>query len=279
MDEFQRFRNLIAPPKDSEEGLLSQRFLQNTCTKVLLLSATPYKPYSTLEEIAEDESADHYHEFMEVMDFLFNTEEKQREFHTVWEDYSSSLCELREDTLTVLRLCKAKERAQNALYQGICRTERFNTGIFDDSKAAAVKAGVGDILSYDAMQSLLEAVDHQYPAALRWKNIPVDYVKSCPYLLSFMENYQLKKQLLQFCARHPEFPVASSAAKKYLLLKRDAIHYYREIPANNVRLETLKSLLFKGGACAESLLWVPASHPYYTTGSIFDKNKNFSKDF
>ena len=49
MDEFQRFRDLIAPADDSEEKLLSQQFLQNTSTKVLLLSATPYKPYSTLE--------------------------------------------------------------------------------------------------------------------------------------------------------------------------------------------------------------------------------------
>ena len=55
MDEFQRFRDLISP-SDDEQGMLSRQFLQNTDTKVLLLSATPYKPYSTLEEINADES-------------------------------------------------------------------------------------------------------------------------------------------------------------------------------------------------------------------------------
>ena len=44
MDEFQRFRDLIAPEKDSEESMLNQKFLGSSNTKVLLLSATPYKP-------------------------------------------------------------------------------------------------------------------------------------------------------------------------------------------------------------------------------------------
>ena len=118
MDEFQRFRDLIAPADDSEEKLLSQQFLQNTSTKVLLLSATPYKPYSTLEEIAADETADHYREFMDVMEFLFYDEEKKKKFHTVWSDYSSALCEISNENLTVL--LARKELAEDALYQGIC---------------------------------------------------------------------------------------------------------------------------------------------------------------
>ena len=30
-----------------------------------------YKPYATLEEIAQDQKAEHYGEFMQVMNFLF----------------------------------------------------------------------------------------------------------------------------------------------------------------------------------------------------------------
>lgn len=46
MDEFQRFRDLIAPEDDSEEAMLARQFLSGGQTKVLLLSATPYKPYT-----------------------------------------------------------------------------------------------------------------------------------------------------------------------------------------------------------------------------------------
>ena len=59
MDEFQRFRFLINGEEDSETQILAKRFLKenyndpNQKTRVLLLSATPYKLYSTAEEILE----------------------------------------------------------------------------------------------------------------------------------------------------------------------------------------------------------------------------------
>ena len=276
MDEFQRFRDLIAPAKDSEEKLLSQQFLEDTRTKVLLLSATPYKQYSTLEEISEDESSDHYHEFMEVMNFLFYEYNKRQSFQTIWQDYSTALCELSNDSLALL--ITLKNKAENALYQGICRTERFNTGIIDDSFVKEVKISAGDIFSHDAMQTLLEAIAAQSPKSVRWRNVPVDYVKSAPYLLSFMENYQLKKQVRDFCASHPGFSIRQYAADKYLLLKKASIHNYRPIPANNARLEQLKDTVFYDGKIgSEALLWMPPSLPYYRTGGVFDRNRDFSK--
>ena len=276
MDEFQRFRDLIAPAKESEEKLLSQQFLEDTRTKVLLLSATPYKQYSTLEEIAEDESSDHYHEFMEVMNFLFYEDNKRQSFQTVWQDYSTTLCELSNDSLALLVAQKTK--AEDALYQGICRTERFNTGIIDDSGVKEVKISTGDIFSYDAMQTLLEAITSQSPKAVRWRNVPVDYVKSAPYLLSFMENYQLKKQVRDFCVSHPDFSIKQYAAEQYLLLKKASIHSYRPIAANNARLEQLKDTVFADGKIgSEALLWMPPSRPYYRAGGVFDRNRDFSK--
>lgn len=52
MDEFQRFKFLLSSD-DSELGILAHSFLSGHDTRVLLLSATPYKLYSTLEEIDE----------------------------------------------------------------------------------------------------------------------------------------------------------------------------------------------------------------------------------
>lgn len=159
MDEFQRFRDLIAPEDDSEEAMLARQFLSSGQTKVLLLSATPYKPYATLEEIAQDEGAEHYGEFMQVMDFLFHRPKQREQFRTVWQQYSHALCEVSGEKLTVLMARKAE--AEEQLYQGICRTERFNTGILDDSGVREVPVSEGDILSFDAMQSLLDRVAAQ----------------------------------------------------------------------------------------------------------------------
>lgn len=275
MDEFQRFRDLISP-SDDEQGMLCKAFLQNTGTKVLLLSATPYKPYSTLEELAADNPTDHYKEFMEVMQFLFYDTTKRETFERVWQDYSHTLCEISKDNLTVL--IARKNIAENTLYQGICRTERFSSGIIDDSGAAETEISEGDIMGYHAMQSLLDDMSSHSKRSLRYRNTPMDYVKSSPYLLSFMESYQLKKQITDYFSgsRHPQ--LVKGANSKYLLLKKSTIHGYAPIPANNARLSKLKEVVFEGGKNGvENLLWIPASKAYYHTGSVFDKNKNYSK--
>lgn len=275
MDEFQRFRDLISPA-DDEQGMLCREFLQNTATKVLLLSATPYKPYSTLEELNADENTEHYKEFMEVMQFLFYEPDKKEAFEKVWQDYSNTLCEISKDNLTVL--IAKKNTAEATLYQGICRTERFSSGIIDDSSAAEILISEGDIMSYHAMQSLLDDMSTHSRRPLRYCNVPMDYVKSSPYLLSFMDSYQLKKQITDYFTAHRSFELVKGASSKYLLLKKSAIHNYQPIPANNARLSKLKEVVFENGKNgAENLLWIPASKVYYRTGSVFEQNKDYSK--
>lgn len=49
MDEFQKFSSLIDTDKDAEteENMIARRFFAKEDTYILLLSATPYKPYTT----------------------------------------------------------------------------------------------------------------------------------------------------------------------------------------------------------------------------------------
>ena len=275
MDEFQRFRDLITHSND-ETAMLTQQFLNNTDTKVLLMSATPYKPYSTLEEICHDEKTEHYKEFMEVMDFLFYEKQLQNDFHDVWRKYSESLSGFSKGELTILLV--NKEAAEESLYKGICRTERFNSGIIDDSQATEIDITEGDILSYCEMQSLLEKINSKANRKLRYRNVPMDYIKSSPYLLSFMENYNLKKQITDYFSKHKEYHLVKGKNIKRLLVKRQMIHNYQLIPANNARLEKLKEIIFeKNKFGPENLLWIPPSKPYYKTGSVFDINQDFSK--
>ena len=99
MDEFQRFRQLINADAESDAGRLTNAFLRTDKVKTLLLSATPHKLYQTLEESAQTGQDEHYREFFEVMDFLFDKGCKKQEFREVWRSFSTALHEYSADDI------------------------------------------------------------------------------------------------------------------------------------------------------------------------------------
>ena len=129
MDEFQRFPELVNAEGGSETALLANKFFNSPRAsdgervKILLLSATPYKLYSTLEEIAESGEDEHYKEFLQVTRFLFEHHPEHKEhFESVWEDFASSMRLYTHMDTAVLQA--KKQEAENSLYKGIARTER-----------------------------------------------------------------------------------------------------------------------------------------------------------
>lgn len=110
MDEFQRFKFLISD-EDSEIGILAKRFFSGRNTKVLLMSATPYKLYYTSEEIDESQGYEHFEEFLQVMKFIFNDEAKYGEFKKIWDNYHVVLRETKLVDATVIELKNLAEDA------------------------------------------------------------------------------------------------------------------------------------------------------------------------
>ena len=268
MDEFQRFKYLINSDPESETGMLANKFFNSDKVRMLLLSATPYKMYSTLEEIDEAQVDEHYSEFFDVMNFLNITEKEKNKFKSVWSNYSVHLKELTDGDTTILA---AKKAAEDAMYQHICRTERVsateNADIIDD-KDVNVPLSVmeQDIKSYLQAQKLLEEVGASF-------NVPVDYIKSTPYLMSFMRDYQLKRYLEKYFKERPE--EINKINKDSFWLKRRTIDKYDKIPNNNARLDRVMAHTFKDNA--ELLLWVPPSKPYYAPQGVFKNVPAFSK--
>lgn len=165
-------------------------------TRVLLLSATPYKLYSTLEEIDENQIDEHYAEFFQVMNFLFDDEVKDIKFKEVWKNYSHALSELKAGDSAIIRM---KELAENAMYQGVSRTERISvmdSGDYTDDSSVKhhLQIDENDINSYIQMSRLLSKTDSNH-------SLPVDYAKSCPYLMSFMKKYKIKEQIEKYYIR------------------------------------------------------------------------------
>ena len=276
MDEFQRFNSLLEQV-DDEQSMLANKFFDDkrSNTKILLLSATPYKPYSTLEELNTNGNDEHYQDFMKVMDFLYATKDKADRFKLIWHTYSAAL--KRTDVVDLTPLVVTKNEAEEALYGVMCRTERFNSGIIDDSRVCDVQVVPEDILSFAEGQYLMDCLN-QENTKVHLGNLPMEYVKSSPYLLSFMDKYELKKRIAS--------ALQHSDVKRYgrmdaLLLSKYAINNYRPIPAANGKLKYLHDLVFgtRHEKKTQLLLWVPASNPYYKAGGVFESNeaRNFSK--
>lgn len=276
MDEFQRFNSLLEQG-DDEQSMLANKFFDNerSNTKILLLSATPHKPYSTLEELNTNGNDEHYQDFMKVMDFLYATKDKMDRFKLTWHAYSAAL--KRTNVVDLTPLVVTKNEAEEALYGVMCRTERFNSGIIDDSRVCDVQVVPEDILSFAEGQYLMDCLN-QENTKVRLGNLPMEYVKSSPYLLSFMDKYELKKRIAS--------ALQHSDVKRYgkmdtLLLSKYAINNYRPIPAANGKLKYLHDLVFgtRHEKKTQLLLWVPASNPYYKAGGVFESNetRNFSK--
>lgn len=276
MDEFQRFNSLLEQG-DDEQSMLANKFFDNerSNTKILLLSATPYKPYSTLEELNTNGNDEHYQDFMKVMDFLYAIKDKMDRLKLTWHTYSAAL--KRTNVVDLTPLLVTKNEAEEALYGVMCRTERFNSGIIDDSRVCDVQIVPEDILSFAEGQYLMDCLN-QENTEVRLGNLPMEYVKSSPYLLSFMDKYELKKRIAS--------ALQHSDVKRYgkmdaLLLSKYAINNYRPIPAANGKLKYLHDLVFgtRHEKKTQLLLWVPASNPYYKAGGVFESNeaRNFSK--
>ena len=268
MDEFQRFKYLINSDPESETGMLANKFFNSARVRMLLLSATPYKMYSTLEEIDENQVDEHYSEFFDVMNFLNITQDEKDTFREVWADYSVKLKELSKGDTTVIT---AKRAAEDAMYQHICRTERIsaseNADIINDTDVRIpLSVMEQDIKSYLQAQKLLEDIGAPF-------NVPVDYVKSAPYLMSFMRDYQLKRYIEKYFTEHPD--EINKINRDTFWLKRSSLDKYDKIPNSNARLDRVMEHAFKDNA--ELLLWVPPSRPYYQPQGVYKNANAFSK--
>lgn len=295
MDEFQRFKFLINPDDESSEvAMLAKKFLSpkdknNLADKirVLLLSATPYKLYSTLDEIGDTNDDDHFNEFKEVVTFLYDDSVKFEEFQTVWKDYSKSLKELKNENASILALQNNVEKAGEKLYGCMCRTERISVMdskdyIDDSSKNNSLKISENDINSYlDILEVLYKNPDEKRIDA----KFLMDYIKSCPYILSFAQKYDLKKKVEECFKSHPEEVEIAKGKHNLLWVDKSKIKNYKALDVTNARLERLRNEIFKSKTSQEIVgnpaffLWIPPSMPYYEFGGVYRgcETDNFSK--
>jgi hypothetical protein len=126
-DEFQKFREmLIDPPNVSPDPItLALRGGGTGGHSVLLLSATPYRLYSTRQE--EAAGASHHQDFFELIRFLFGPESKQpKEVERAFRDFGGMMLAKQIPDFKVLG--ELRDEIQQRLRKVMSRTERPSDG-------------------------------------------------------------------------------------------------------------------------------------------------------
>lgn len=268
MDEFQRFKFLLSSDENSDTGILAKKFMHSKDIHILLLSATPYKLYATIDEVNEVQADEPMSEFFDVMEFLFDDEKKQVQFKEIWSNYSVKLHEMKEGDTAILQV---KNQAEDAMYQGVCRTERIsvmNSGDYLDDSSVKKHMAIceNDIRSYLEAGQLLNEINADF-------SLPIDYIKSCPYILSFMRNYKVKESIEKYFKKNPD--EVNLAKKNLLWVNTTKVDRYEELPKVNSRFEKLLEHSFYNKS--ELYLWVPPSRPYYEMQGVYKDSIGFSK--
>jgi hypothetical protein len=158
-----------------------------------------------------------------------------------------------------------KQALEAQLRQVMVRTERLaatadRDGMLAEVPCQAVRLAPNDLSAYCTMQTIARLLDQ--PDTL-------EYWKSAPYLLNFMEGYQIK-QAFRAAIGTPDLDNALAQALKAadgLLLPQAEIATYRAIDPGNARLRDLLAATIEPGAWR--LLWIPPALPYYRLDGPF----------
>ena len=255
LDEFQRFKELLDP--ENEAGSLAHDLFNytdaHTAVRTLLLSATPYKMYTLHSERDEN---DHYRDFMDTLKFLFANDHHTEVVDDLLKRMRHSLYRIpsKGPDEAIARCSELETR----LRQVMVRTERTHGVDSGDDMVHEVTSTQPPISSTDAGRYLA----HQ--RMVRTVNGPdmIEYWKSAPYLLNFMDEYQVKKSLRQAIEVGGNVALGTELQRSVsLLLSEAAISGYEAVDPGSGRLRMLIDDVVEQGQWR--MLWMPPCLPPY----------------
>lgn len=254
LDEFQRFKHLL-DGQDATAKLAKQLFNYSDETsevRLLLLSATPYRMYTLHHERSED---DHYRDFLRTVEFLDPCLGESGALRGLLDDYRQAMYRIESGTEPLVRI---KGEIESELRRVMSRTERLRAsaesdGMMSEVPSAGLQLTADDVQDFLAIQEIGREVGQ--PQVL-------EYWKSAPYLLSFMDDYKLKTEVVARLDMSPENGLAELlAGSGRVSLSWEEVEAYTRLDPANARLRSLLEWMELGEAW--KLLWLPPSLPYY----------------
>jgi hypothetical protein len=247
LDEFQRFRHLLDVDDGGEAAELAHQLFEYGGARVLLLSATPYKPFTLAEEGREGE--DHFTDFVRTLEFLAHGSPLHLE------KIESDLVRFRSDLIAGSDASKAAQRLRKELMLVMARTERPQLGADDmlyERSLDAAPITIDDLVGFTALRRVADAVE---------SHATVEYWKSVPYFINFIDGYHLgdrvRTELKTAGGRTRLQPLLARTQR----LNRNTLERFGKLDLGNGRLRALAADTVDKGWWR--LLWVPPSMPYF----------------
>ncbi|MFM8562807.1 MAG: helicase-related protein, partial [Acidimicrobiia bacterium] len=214
------------------------------------LSATPYKLFTVAGEegISGD---DHYRDFLATTRFLVRDDEVEvRRIESAFTNYRRAL-------IDGVELESSRENAQTCLRRVMSRTERPTIGesrMGEEINGALGSPTVDEVVGYAAMDQLAMELD---------TTLPVEYWKSAPYFLNFMDGYKIGERFKSAIeeGNRPVIPKHAQVLSPQEIIRRQAVE------PGNARLRELQRDLIDSGLWR--LLWLPPSLPYLQPAGVY----------
>jgi len=251
LDEFQRFQDLLEGESEAAEiarALFDYEDPKGNLARVLLLSATPYRPLTL-----SDEEEDHHSGFLKTFRFL--THENENELAGLKSELERHRHALSASGEAGLDPHATAASIRARLLKTMCRTERV--ALTERQDAMVREVAIEAPLTPSGVRTGV-AIDRV--AGALGKSNPVEYWKSAPYALSFMRDYELKEALRESSNRPSEPLLKALDANASLLLRRDEVRQWRALDIDHGRIRSLADETLGKGLWR--LLWLPPSLPY-----------------
>ena len=263
LDEFQRFKELLdgeGPAGEMAKHLFEYKDA-STETRVLLLSATPYKMYTVQDDAGNE---DHYADFLRTVRFLYSEDPAAGDrLGILLQEYREELFRLGRGGAD--RLASVRDEIESLLRRVIVRTERLavtpdRSGMLVEKSAGAISIRAEDACNYARIQKLARLIESADT---------MEYWKAAPWLLNFMDKYKLREDIdhqIDDAEQSPQFQKAMADALPSLLSFDDMAAFRRLDPAHG-RLRWLIDHTMVSGLW--KLLWLPPTLPYYELTGVF----------
>lgn len=285
LDEFQRFKTLIDTEEESEAGVIAKKILQDDQAKVVLLSATPFKPYTT--QIEELVGENHQDELKRIVKYLGGAKggELWKEFNRHQKGFFDVLSQPIEAYKNLEESVEVKNQLQKTFKKFMSRNERLNVAHIKDNMTKTIRLeedniDIGDIENFIALDSLVNTMVKVKPSLSRNFGSTLEFSKSAPYSLSYLYGYNLHKNLFD-SKTDPLIKAKMRDSSKAFLNLKDINEYkpvgqFRNEPNYpNPKFRALAKECF--GNKSELLLWVPPIKTYYKPEGVFENQEDFSK--